>query len=45
MLFVLTTAQGRVYRFSVLSCAQMFQSAYGGSIVTEWPRQFDLVEE
>ena len=45
MLFVLTTARGQVYRFSVLSCAQMFQSAYGGSIVTEWGSQREAVVE
>jgi hypothetical protein len=36
MLFVLTTPQGQVYRFSVLSCAQLYQGAFGGTIVSEW---------
>jgi hypothetical protein len=45
MLFVLTTARGQVYRFSVLSCAQLYQGAFGGSIVTEWgSRRESMVE-
>lgn len=36
MLFVLTTSRGQVYRFSILSCAQLYQAVYGGTVVTEW---------
>ena len=45
MLFVLTTPRGQVYRFSVLSCAQLFQSAYGGTIVSEWASRRETVVE
>jgi hypothetical protein len=45
MLFVLTTPRGQVYRFSVLSCAQLFQSAYGGTIVSEWDQHVEAVVE
>jgi hypothetical protein len=45
MLFVLTTARGQVYRFSVLSCAQLFQSAYGGTIVSEWASRCEVMVE
>ena len=36
MLFVLTTSKGHTFRFSVLSCAQIYQAVYGGTVVTEW---------
>ena len=36
MLFVLTTAKGHTFKFSILSCAQLYQAVYGGTVVTEW---------
>jgi hypothetical protein len=45
MLFVLTTPRGQVYRFSVLSCAQLYQGAYGGTIVSEWGSQREAAVE
>jgi hypothetical protein len=45
MLFVLTTARGKVYRFSVLSCAQLYQGAFGGTIVSEWAARRESIVE
>jgi hypothetical protein len=36
MLFVLTTSKGHTFKFTILSCAQLYQGAYGGTLVTEW---------
>jgi hypothetical protein len=44
MLFVLTTARGQTLRFNVLSCAQLYQAVYGGTIVGEWRPEFEVVE-
>ena len=43
MMFVLTTSKGRVYKFSILSCAQLYQYAYGGTLVTEWREDRDKI--
>jgi hypothetical protein len=44
MLFVLTTSKGHIFKFSVLSCAQLYQGAYGGTVVTEWIEDDSKVE-
>lgn len=33
--YVLTLANGRVYEFSVKSCAEMYLSIYGGRLVED----------
>jgi hypothetical protein len=44
MLFVLTTSKGHTFKFTILSCAQLYQGAYGGTLVTEWIEDDSKVE-
>jgi hypothetical protein len=35
MKFTLITSNGKVFVFNVLACAETFQKAYGGTIITD----------
>jgi hypothetical protein len=34
MIYALTTADGRLFEFYVLSCAELYRSMYGGTVVS-----------
>jgi hypothetical protein len=35
MKFTLITKNGKIYTFNILACAEAFQQAYGGSLVSD----------
>jgi hypothetical protein len=35
MRYILISASGTIYTFSVRSCAEVFQLAYGGTLISE----------
>ena len=35
MKYTLITTKGKVFTFTVLACAETFQQAYGGTLITE----------
>jgi hypothetical protein len=35
MKYTLITNKGKIYTFNILACAESYQRAYGGSLVTE----------
>lgn len=35
MTYTLVTPKGKIYTFTIKSCADIFQQAYGGTLVTD----------
>lgn len=39
MKYTLITPKGRIYVFTVKACAEIFQQAYGGTLVSEFENE------